>query len=207
VPGYRTIVEATGVFAARHLKPHTRAYDLGCSLGAGLLAVLAAVRDVDFELIGIDSSPAMLARCQEVMALELQQRKVALVEKDLRAVEVENASFVAMNFTLQFIPPEERLTVLQGLRRGMVKGAALLLSEKISHTASEEDTYHALLHEDFKRLQGYSELEIVKKRAALERVLVPEPLGVHRARLEKAGFRSSCTWFRCMNFASIVAYV
>jgi tRNA (cmo5U34)-methyltransferase len=55
-------------------------------------------------------------------------------------------------------------------------------------------------------LHGYSELEIAKKRAALDRVLLPESVSVHHRRLRDAGFGSTRTWFRCMNFVSIVAY-
>ena len=207
VPGYRTIVEATGIFAARHIEPGTRAYDLGCSLGAGTLAILAAVPNVDFELIGVDSSPAMIARAKELLRLDLERGRLVLLQEDLRDIQVDSASFIAMNFTLQFIEPSERLAVLRKLRRGMRRGAALLLSEKIRHSSDGDDRYHRGLHEDFKRVQGYSELEIAAKRAALERVLVPEPLAIHHERLKRAGFSSYKTWFRCMNFASIVAYV
>lgn len=207
VPGYRTIVEATGVFAARHIEPGTRAYDLGCSLGAGTVAILAAASNVDFQLIAVDSSPAMITRCKELLTQDLKGGKLVVLEEDLRRVAIENASFVAMNFTLQFIAPDERIAVLRRLRRGMRTGAALLLSEKINLSSDDDDAYHRALHEDFKRVQGYSELEIAKKRTALERVLVPEPLFVHQKRLAQAGFSSSKTWFRCMNFASIAAYV
>ena len=132
---------------------------------------------------------------------------MVLLEEDLRGARVENASFVAMNFTLQFIPSDERLAILRGLKRGMLPGGALLLSEKISHTCADDEAHFSELHEDFKRLQGYSDLEIANKRAALDRVLTPEPLEVHEERLARAGFRSSRTWFRCMNFASILAQV
>ena len=42
---------------------------------------------------------------------------------------------------------------------------------------------------------GYSELEISRKRAALEKVLVPETLVAHRARLGAAGFEPVEQWF------------
>jgi len=206
VPGYRSVIEGTGVFAARHVRSETRAYDLGCSLGAGMLAVLESVPINDFELIGVDSSQAMIARCRELLRPEFERGNVTLVQDDIRRVSVKNASFVAMNFTLQFIPPAERLAVLRAIREGMVRGGALLLSEKVSERSAEDEAYFRELHEDFKRLQGYSELEIAKKRAALDRVLLPESLSVHQERLRSAGFESTRTWFRCMNFVSIVAY-
>src|SRR5690606_3194721 len=41
VPGYSTIIAMTGVLAERYAQPNTRCYDLGCSLGASLLAMRA----------------------------------------------------------------------------------------------------------------------------------------------------------------------
>jgi tRNA (cmo5U34)-methyltransferase len=62
------------------------------------------------------------------------------------------------------------------------------------------------LHHAFKRANGYSELEIAQKRAALEAVLIPETLDVHRARLREAGFAAADVWFQCFNFASLLAF-
>ena len=61
------------------------------------------------------------------------------------------------------------------------------------------------LHLDFKRANGYSELEISQKRSALEKVLIPETEAAHHARLREAGFARVDTWFQCLNFASVLA--
>ena len=61
------------------------------------------------------------------------------------------------------------------------------------------------MHHAFKRANGYSELEISRKRSALENVLIPETLDFHRQRLAQAGFSRSDPWFQCFNFMSLVA--
>jgi len=61
------------------------------------------------------------------------------------------------------------------------------------------------LHHDFKRAQGYSDLEVAQKRQALENVLIPETREAHVQRLKEAGFSHSEFWFQCFNFASLVA--
>jgi tRNA (cmo5U34)-methyltransferase len=61
------------------------------------------------------------------------------------------------------------------------------------------------LHHAFKKANGYSELEIAQKRAALEKVLVTESLDVHRQRLHAAGFGQVQPWFQCLNFVSLLA--
>ncbi|MBU2115758.1 MAG: carboxy-S-adenosyl-L-methionine synthase CmoA, partial [Gammaproteobacteria bacterium] len=61
------------------------------------------------------------------------------------------------------------------------------------------------LHHDFKRANGYSELEISQKRSGLENVMKPDTLSEHQQRLQQAGFSSQTLWFQCFNFCSMVA--
>lgn len=61
------------------------------------------------------------------------------------------------------------------------------------------------LHEDFKRAQGYSDLEVAKKRQALENVLIPESREAHIRRIRECGFSHCDFWFQCFNFGSLVA--
>jgi len=61
------------------------------------------------------------------------------------------------------------------------------------------------LHYEFKKAQGYIDLEISQKRSALENVLLAETFAVHQQRLYTAGFSSAGVWLQCFNFASLVA--
>lgn len=61
------------------------------------------------------------------------------------------------------------------------------------------------MHHAFKKAQGYSDLEISRKRTALENVLIPETFAQHQLRLHRAGFSNAEVWFQYFNFASIIA--
>jgi tRNA (cmo5U34)-methyltransferase len=130
---------------------------------------------------------------------------VELICDDLRNVPIADASVVVLNFTLQFIPPEERLSLLERICNGMRPGGVLILSEKVVFADEHLNTLLTDIHHDFKRAHGYSDLEISQKRTALENVLVPEPIAAHRERLKKAGFSSVDVWFQCFNFMSMLA--
>ena len=67
------------------------------------------------------------------------------------------------------------------------------------------DELNIELHHQFKRDNGYSDLEVARKRNALENVLLPETLAQHKQRLADAGFSSCDVWFQCFNFASLIA--
>jgi len=124
---------------------------------------------------------------------------------DITQMEFKTASVVIMNFTLQFIPINERLKLLKQIRSSMVPGGLLILSEKLTMPDAEMNQLMVELHHDFKRSQGYSDLEIAQKRDTIDNVLIPETAEAHRTRLAEAGFSRSSIWFQCLNFASFIA--
>lgn len=205
VPGYATIVGMIGNLAERYAQADSHCYDLGCSLGAATLAMRHRIVSPNCKIIGIDNSDAMIKRCSDVIAADSGEVPVELICSDLQNVEIQNASVVVLNFTLQFIAPGERCDILSKIYAGLRPGGVLILSEKVAFTDLQHQELMIELHHNFKRANGYSELEIAQKRSAIENVLIPETLEAHRARLKKAGFSSSDVWFQCFNFASMIA--
>lgn len=208
VPGYADTLRAIGDLARRYVRPDTQCYDLGCSLGAATLAIQKNVRAAGCRIVAIDNAPAMIERCRSVVAAEAdpQGPAVDVVEADVRTTAIENASMAVMNYTLQFLPVEERAGMLRRIAEGLHAGGVLVLSEKVVDPDPAIQELLVALHHDFKRRHAYSDLEISRKRAALENVLVPETVAVHRERLREAGFRGSGVWLRRFNFVSIVAF-
>ena len=197
VPGYETVTPLTGLIAARHIGEGGRCYDLGCSLGAATLAVLRAVGDRPCEVVAVDDSAAMLDRARRLAA----DRRIRWLRADVRDVAIEAADAVVLNYTLQFLPPEDRLALLKSIRAGLRETGVLLLSEKLAASA-----YVADVHLDFKRANGYSELAISQKRAALENVMRIDSAEAHVERLRRAGFEDVEVWFRCLNWGAIAAF-
>ncbi|MET1080830.1 MAG: carboxy-S-adenosyl-L-methionine synthase CmoA [Pseudomonas sp.] len=209
VPGYPTIVENIGVLAAQFAQPHSLLYDLGSSLGAVTQALRRHVRVEDCRVLAVDNSAAMVERCREYLhaqdAMFQELLPVQVIEADILDLAFQPCSLVALNFTLQFIAPSERLPLLTRIRQALMPGGALILSEKLRFTDPGEQALLTDLHIAFKRANGYSELEIAQKRSALENVMLPDSLEEHRERLLQAGFSRVVPWFQCLNFASLVA--
>lgn len=205
VPGYGTMIEMIGVLAARYARPGTNLYDLGCSLGAATLAMAALVPHRDCQVVAIDNSEAMLGRARQLIGEASPALPVTLLNSDIRNVSLENASVAVLNFTLQFLPLQDRDSLITKIAESLSAGDILVLSEKIRHEDADEDVLQQALHHAFKRNNGYSDLEISQKRTALENVLIPETLAAHEQRLRRAGFRQVHVWFRCFNFLSLVA--
>ncbi len=205
VPGYPTIIAMTGMLAGKYARPHSQCYDLGCSLGASSLAMRQHIQTEGCRIIGVDNSAAMLERCRTVIDTDSHDLPVELVCADIGDIRIENASVVVLNFTLQFLPVAQRDALLQRIHNGLIEGGILVLSEKVLFADEHLNELNIELHHQFKRANGYSDLEIAQKRNALEDVLLPETLDTHRQRLTKAGFSSCDVWFQCFNFASMVA--
>ncbi|MEM9399600.1 MAG: carboxy-S-adenosyl-L-methionine synthase CmoA [Verrucomicrobiota bacterium] len=205
VPGYRTTVAMVGILAEKFVREHTFCYDLGCSLGASTLAILDKTRGRDFTMVAVDNSAEMLEKCRAGLSAVQSEAVVDLRCEDVCDVPMQNASMVIMNFTLQFIPQEKRRGLIESIYRGLNAGGVFVLSEKIAFEHSKMQDLSTELHHRFKKLHGYSDLEISQKRTALENVLIPETLKDHQKRLKEAGFKFCEVWFQCFNFCSLIA--
>lgn len=204
VPGYAQTVAMSGIIAKRYAQAHTCVYDLGCSLGAVTLAMRNAINSEGCRIIGVDNSQAMVSRAEHYVALDDSDVPVELICADICRLELEPASVVALNFVLQFIELAERDALLARIANALTHGGALILSEKIAFNEHEQ-TLQDTLHHDFKRANGYSDLEIAQKRSAIEHVLLPETEASHMQRLERAGFSRVIRWHQCFNFVSYLA--
>lgn len=205
VPGYTTIIPMIGIITAQYAQNDSACYDLGCSLGASTLAMRHGLKDKQCALIAVDNSAAMLERCNHYIELDNEKTPVELICADITELDFRPASVITLNFTLQFIPPEQRLLLLKKLYTALQPGGVLILSEKICFIEQVEQATLETLHWDFKRANGYSDLEVSQKRSALEQVLLPDTLENHKLRLSEAGFQKSILWYQCFNFMSLIA--
>ena len=205
VPGYDAVIPLLGVFAQRFVQANTAIYDLGCSLGAATLSLRRRITQAGCRIIAVDNAPAMLEQCQQHVRADRAATPVEVVCQDILEVNIEAASLVVLNFTLQFIPPEQRLPLLEKIHAGLCPGGALVITDKVVFADAAQQQVMDALHTEFKRANGYSEIEISQKRSALEKVLIADSLADHHQRLAQAGFAQVYTWFQCFNFAGVCA--
>ncbi|AIK17227.1 carboxy-S-adenosyl-L-methionine synthase CmoA [Glaesserella parasuis] len=204
VPGYSNIITAIGMLASRFVTDQSNVYDLGCSRGAGILSIRRNVEKAGVRIIGVDNSEPMVERGRRHLEAYHSDIPVEILCDDIRHVEIKNASMVVLNFTLQFLPREDRLALLRKIYQGLNPNGVLVLSEKFTF---EDNTINELLidlHHTFKRANGYSELEVSQKRTALENVMRTDSIDTHKARLKEAGFSQVDLWFQCFNFGSMI---
>ncbi len=210
VPGYSQILQLLPTLVKQFQKTKGDYYDLGCSLGAGMLAIAQGLRSKTYtqkhNIIGIDSSAAMLAQAESVFAkTEYPNINFEFSCADINKITTTNAAMVLMNFTLQFITLDKRKELIQSIFDNLNVGGGLIISEKIKFDDSTTNEALIDIHHQYKADQGYSQLEISQKRDAIDNVLIPETLDAHLARLNTAGFKVVTPWFQNLQFISILA--
>ena len=218
VPGYGQVLAMLPIFARRHCQFRqsndegeriSRIYDLGCSLGGASMALLnkqAGGFDAsEVQIKAVDISPAMTQKASQVLAENYPDYDIEVITADIREFELEPCDMVVLNLTLQFLPVADRVAVLQRIYQALTAGGILLLTEKIHSTDEQDEAWLVERYYDFKRANGYSEMEISGKRNALENVLITDTLDEHHQRLKSVGFERSLTWFQFLNFASMMA--
>jgi tRNA (cmo5U34)-methyltransferase len=205
IPGYENIITMLGGLARGYAQDNTCVYDLGCSLGAATLSVHRHTRDLSLVHICVDNSEAMIKRCQAELQRHIPATSLELICADIQNIEITNASIVLLNFTLQFLPKETRLKLLKKIYNGLLDGGVLILSEKLIFNDDKVNQQFIDWHHQFKRANGYSNLEISQKRAAIENVLMPDSFNTHQTRLAEAGFSQTLQWFQAFNFSSLIA--
>ena len=203
VPGYEAMIQMVGLVARTYGKDHTNYYDRGSSTGAITLALALNNKHKNNKLIAVDNSPQMVKKCQRNLSEKIDNFEI--VCGDINDISIENASIVVLNLTLQFVELEKRSKLIKKIYDGLVPDGVLIISEKIHCDDKENQKQLARLHLDFKRANGYSELEIANKRQSLENILVTESKQTHLGRLKVCGFRESSCYFQCLNFASFLS--
>jgi tRNA (cmo5U34)-methyltransferase len=204
VPLYTETQRMIGELTADFALPGTQVYDIGCSTGTTFLAI-DPLLPPEVEFVGVDSSPDMLKKADEKLAQARVSRAYELRCCDLENLVVENASVVIMNLTLQFVRPIHRPRVIERIASGLCEGGCLILVEKVLSPHPKLNRLAIEHYYDFKRRNGYSELEISQKREALENVLFPFHVHENRTLLLEGGFAYCEEFLRWYNFCGMVA--
>ena len=207
VPGYLQILHLLPTLVRCFKQGNSHYYDLGCSIGACMLAIAEGLQNAKNPIVGVDNSAAMLEQANSVLQQYSQERDInfELEFADIHRFQLLPAAMIVMNFTLQFIPLDQRDALINKICAALVPGGVLVLSEKIAFENSNVIQSLTKIHHQYKADQGYSQLEISQKRDAIENVLLPESLNCHIARLQCAGFNTITPWIQNLQFISIIA--
>jgi len=203
VPGYDSMIQMIGLIARMYGQDNTNYYDLGSSTGAISLAIALNNKHQKNTFFAIDNSEEMVSKCKQNLESKIDNLQATCA--DINQIHIENASIVVLNLTLQFIDVKDRSNLIKKIYEGLNPGGVLIISEKIHFEDKETQDQITNLHIDFKKENGYSELEIANKRQAIENVLITDTKTIHIERLKDSGFKDTSCFFQCLNFVSFLS--
>jgi tRNA (cmo5U34)-methyltransferase len=205
IPFYRQVIDAQAQLLDGLLQQGDTVYDLGCATGTTLLEFSRLLEHKELRFVGIDNSAPMLDKARLKSELYSKQQSLSFALEDITAFDHQGAGGIILNYTLQFIRPLQRENFLQRLFHNLRPGGILLISEKVITHDRRLNREYIDIYYRFKKSRGYSELEIAKKREALENVLIPFTIEENKTMLKDSGFVSTETYFQWFNFTSLIA--
>ena len=202
VPFYKENLTLIAALVAKLAPQNASICDLGCSTASLLLELWR--QNAGYKLAGVDNSGAMIENARNKSAAF--GATIDFYHSDLSEFEFFKSDIFIANYTLQFIRPPQRQALVRKIYENLREGGFFIMSEKILF----EDAHlaHTIIdiYAEFKQRQGYSRLEIAKKREVLENVLVPYTEKENVAMLESAGFKSVQSFFKWANFEGFIAF-
>ncbi len=207
VPFYLEQQEMIKEIGKKFFIPGTKVYDLGCSTATTLINLCREIGQQAC-FIGYDSSLPMLKQANHKIKKhgleDLIEVRYGNLDEEISKLNLDNASVVTMCWTLQFVRPLGRDNLIKWIYNSLVEEGILIVTEKILTNDSHMNRFFVDLYYDFKKRNGYTEMEIMRKREALENVLIPyridEDLGLFR----RNGFEIVDTFFQFYNFAAFL---
>lgn len=205
VPLYWELQRMIGEIAVEFAQDGTNIYDLGCSTGI-TLSILHNSINKNVKFIGVDYSQAMLDKCRERITAGKFTKEFELICSDLnQPIRIDKASVIVLNLTLQFVRPLYRDNLIKCIYNGLLEQGCLILVEKVLGGDSIFNRLFIKFYYEMKKRQGYSELEISKKREALENILIPYRLDENKQLLVRNGFSYMDIFYKWYNFCGILA--
>ncbi|WP_321991269.1 carboxy-S-adenosyl-L-methionine synthase CmoA [Marispirochaeta aestuarii] len=208
IPWYRQVEQMSASLSAEFYQAGSILYDLGCSTATGTILAAEALKAKGFDsvsLVGVDNSPAMCQWAREKLEeMYGESSPVVIRNESIEDTSLDKASVILMNYTLQFVSPLKREALVRKIYESLEHNGILIVSDKTTQSHTDMSRIFIDKYYDFKRANGYSELEISQKREALENVLIPYSVQEEETLFSDTGFASVDRFFCWYNFSSFI---
>lgn len=203
IPLYRQGHELICYYSDFFLKPDSIIYDIGCSTGR-MLAQLAKrhPHKRDLRLIGIDTVPDMIEYAGQ---LAKDDSRLSFIQANVLDLEFSSCDLIIANYTIQFLPPRVRQTLIDTVYRALNWGGAFFMFEKVRAPDGRFQDYASQVYVEFKLDSGFNEAEILNKARSIKGALEPFSSQGNVDLLKRAGFTDIMTIQKYICFEGFLA--
>jgi tRNA (cmo5U34)-methyltransferase len=186
VPFYSVGHEIIRGYSDYFLKNESICYDIGSST-TELLIKLSKYTNKKVNFIGVDNEKKMVEFSKKL----IKKNKIKNIKNkycDVTKLKFLKSDMIISYYTLQFIHPKYRQTLLNKIYKSLNWGGAFFLFEKIRGSDARFQDMYTNLYHDFKQTNGFSVKEIDEKQKSLRGVMEPFSEKGNIDMLKRAGF-------------------
>lgn len=190
--GHQMIVRLSDYF----LKERSVCYDIGCSTGNLLKKISAYSSKEKIKLIGIEKEKKMYNYAKS----QINNKKIKLLNKDFKGIKLVKSDMIISYYTIQFIAPSIRQSILNKIFKSLNWGGAFIMFEKIR---GNDARFHDILNSlylDFKEDNKLNTQHIINKSKSLRGILEPFSDQGNLGLIKRAGFKDIQTIMQSMCF-------
>ena len=119
---------------------------------------------------------------------KINSKKLSFINDDAVTFNLGNSDYIISFFSIQFIHPKHRQTVIDKIYKSLNWGGAFLFFEKVRYNDARFQDIFTTLYNDYKLDMGYTPEEIINKTRSLKGVMEPFSTKGNIDMLERAGF-------------------
>ena len=168
IRGYSNLIDDVLKLSEYFVEDDTKVVDIGCSTGKMLKAM---INQNSFSkrasYIGIELEEEFVAGWEEDTKPNLY-----FYNLDVRDYNFENCSFISSIFTLMFMPPHQRETVIKNIYNGLNSGGAFVFYEKTMADSAKIQDIRTFTYYDYKR-KSFTTDDIMDKEKTLRSMAKP----------------------------------
>lgn len=180
------------------LRSDSLCYEIGTSTGELMAKLINHNKNkIGVRFVGLDNEPAMVDAAK---SLQKPEDPVSFELADIVFKELDPCDLIVAYYTIQFIAPKFRQSVLDKIYGSLEWGGALILFEKVRGPDARFQDINNQLYTAFKRENGFNGEEILNKSESLKGVLEPFSTEGNLDLLRRAGFKDIQSVFKYVCF-------
>ena len=197
IEGHDLILDISNFF----VKKNSFVYDLGCSTGTLTTKLYKHNSKKKYaKFIGVDVEKDMIK-----LAKKKRNKNTYFINKDLKDFKMKKCDLIVMYYTLQFIPPSYRQSILNRVYKALNWGGALIIYEKTRGSDARFQDILTTVYNEYKMKQGYSASDLISKTRSLKGVMEPFSTQGNLDLLKRSGFKDINTIQKYICFEGFLA--
>jgi len=142
----------------------------------------------------------MLNQAKKENKIIKSSNKINYLNKDFLKMKFKKSDLIISYYTIQFIAPKFRQTILKKIYKNLNWGGAFIMFEKIRASDARFQDIYSIVYNDFKLRNNFSPSEIIYKTKSLKGVLEPFSDYGNLSLIKRAGFKDVVPIFQWLCF-------